>query len=83
MSAPLPPGLTDALLRASGVTAYGIIAPTSIVFSDEVRRLCEENRCGSYARTWACPPAVGTLGDCRARVQRYAHALVFSAAYPL
>ena len=83
MHAPLPPGLTEDLLRASGVTAYGIIAPSSIEFSDEVRRLCEENRCGNYARTWACPPAVGTLDDCRTRILSHAHALVFSTAYPL
>ena len=27
--------------------------------------------------------AVGTFADCRARIQRHAHALVFSTAYPL
>ena len=78
MHAPLPPGLTEDLLRASGVTAYGIIAPSSIEFSDEVRRLCEENRCGNYARTWACPPAVGTVEECRERCLRYDHALMFT-----
>lgn len=32
------------------------------------RRLCEENRCGQYGRTWSCPPGFSvTLGDLRGR----------------
>lgn len=32
------------------------------------RRMCEENRCGQYGRTWACPPGFSvTLDDLRGR----------------
>ena len=39
--------------------------------------------CRNYGATWACPPAVGTLDECRARIRGFEHALVFSSVYAL
>lgn len=36
-----------------------------------------------YGKTWACPPAVGTVEECRARCLSYKTAMVFNAVYPL
>ena len=70
-------------LRALGISSWGVIDTDTIVFSEEVHGLCAANRCGNYAKTWACPPAVGTLDECRARVLAYRKALVFSGVYEL
>lgn len=70
-------------LRALGISSWGVIDTDTIVFSEEVHGLCAANRCGNYAKTWACPPAVGTLDECRARVFAYRKALVFSGVYEL
>ena len=45
--------------------------------------MCEINTCRQYGKTWVCPPAVGTVDECRARVQQYDTMLVFSVKYDL
>ncbi len=62
----------------SGVTQTGALR-----FYREVRETCEGNRCRGYDRSWACPPAVGSLEECRARVLGYEKLQLFSKAYPL
>lgn len=41
-----------------------------------VRDSCAEGRCGAYGRNWTCPPAVGTLEECGARMQSYGSGLL-------
>lgn len=62
---------------------YGFVDTADIRFSQEVRGMCEVNTCRQYGKTWACPPAIGTVEECRARVQRYDRMLVFSVKYDL
>jgi len=75
--------LSEEELRTLGITAYGVVDTGEIVFSEEVRTLCEGNLCRGYGKTWACPPAVGTVAECRERCLGYGQALVFSAVYEL
>ena len=70
-------------LKRLGISQSAVIQPNEIVFDDEVRAICEGNACRQYGRTWACPPGVGSVNQCRKRCLQYKHALVFSAAYPL
>ena len=69
-----------ALLEA-GFLESGIIETSELLYHDEVREQCEKNLCGAYGTTWACPPAVGTLKECRERVERYSRMQLFSKAY--
>ena len=62
------PFLTDLSvdeLRQIGITAYGCTNTAESVFLEEIRHICEGNLCRNYGKTWACPPAVGTLEACR------------------
>ena len=61
--------IREAVLK-TGFTACGAVPRTSLVFHPEIRALCEGNACRSYHTSWACPPAVGTLDECRARVEQ-------------
>lgn len=70
-------------LHGIGITSFGYIQTREIVFSGEVRKLCEGNLCRNYGKTWACPPAVGTFEECRSRCLRYASAFVFASVYNL
>ena len=79
----LPFGLTSEVLGEIGITSFGVIATSEIHFSSEVRGFCEGNMCRNYEKTWACPPAVGTVEECRERILGYEHALVFASAYQL
>ena len=70
-------------LQKIGIHESGVISTAEIVFDQEIRKLCEQNVCRLYGTSWACPPAVGTVEECRARCLRYASAMVFNAVYPL
>ncbi|MDR0812979.1 MAG: DUF2284 domain-containing protein [Oscillospiraceae bacterium] len=70
-------------LDRAGVFQHGIVNPRDVEFSETVRGYCEENLCRQYGKTWACPPAVGTVAECRERAQRYNTMLVFTGKYAL
>lgn len=73
----------DSILQQIGIYQFGLIEAKEIVFSNEVRRLCEQNVCGGYGTTWTCPPAVGTIEECKEKCLKYTKALVFSAKFSL
>lgn len=75
--------LTENNLKEIGIHEYGMISTVEIPFGQEVRKICEGNACRLYGTTWACPPAVGTVEECRARCLSYKTAMVFNAVYPL
>jgi predicted metal-binding protein len=61
-----------------GLHEYEFIKTDDIVFSDEVRKACEKNVCGLYGTSWACPPAVGTMEQCRKQCGAYENAIIFT-----
>ncbi len=40
-------------------------------FLQEVRDMCQMNRCGAYGKNWACPPGCGSLAECEAQVRQF------------
>ncbi|MGI6238407.1 MAG: DUF2284 domain-containing protein [Christensenellales bacterium] len=72
--------LDDAQL---GIWQYGFVRTDAIEFLDEVRGYCEQNRCRRYGVTWACPPAIGTIDECRDRCRQFDEMLVFTGKYDL
>lgn len=56
---------------------YAFIDPKELEFSDRIRYICEHD-CPMYGTSWACPPAVGTVEQCRATCLRYENCLVVS-----
>jgi len=57
--------------------AYDFITTDELVFADRVRWICE-HECPMYNTTWACPPAVGTVEVCRARVLAFSEGLMIA-----
>ena len=57
--------------------AYFFVNPGELEFSERVRWICE-NECGRYGKSWACPPGVGTLEECRARCLSFENCLVIA-----
>ena len=53
---------------------YDWMETSELVFSERVRWICQ-TQCPMYNTTWACPPAVGTVEECKARCLSYPHAL--------
>lgn len=66
------------IISLSGVFQYGVVDTACISFSEAVRKMCEANTCRQYGKTWSCPPAIGTVDECRERCRKYQKMLVFS-----
>ena len=69
--------------EAFGFYEFGIVNTAEIRFRQDIRAMCEVNTCRAYGTTWACPPAVGTVEECRDRVQKYEKMVVLSGKYDL
>ena len=53
------------------------VEPRLLEFTPRVRTVCEQE-CPMYGRTWACPPAVGSVEACRERCVSHENCLVIS-----
>ena len=67
----------------AGFQDSGTVKTSALSFHEEVRDTCEGNRCRGYNGSWACPPAVGSPEECRARVLGFEKLQLFSKAYLL
>lgn len=67
----------------SGMWQTGYINTRDLLFYPEIRKICKENSCRNYGTTWACPPVVGTIEECKKRVMQYEKMLLFSIKYNL
>ena len=56
---------------------YDFADPKELDFSDRVRWICE-HECHMYGKTWACPPAVGSVCDCEKRCKGYSRCLMIA-----
>ena len=56
---------------------YDFIDPKELEFSSRIRWICE-NECPMYGKSWACPPGVGTVGQCRSRCLGYKNCLMIA-----
>ena len=66
-----------------GFTEYGYVPISQLNYSAAVRKICEGNSCRNYGASWACPPAVGTLDECRKRIAQYNTMMLFTKKYTL
>lgn len=71
------------LAAQAGLYETGEVQISGLKYEAEVRAICAGNGCGGYNKTWACPPAVGTLEECRARCEKYSKMLLFTGKYQL
>ena len=65
------------------IQEQAVLPADRIEFSEEVRHLCAVNYCGHYGTTWACPPAVGSVADCREKCLKFEHVYIVSTVHPL
>ena len=59
--------------------SYGLADPKKLEFSQRVRTVCRQE-CPRYGKTWACPPAVGEVEECRSRCLGYGQCLMIATA---
>lgn len=54
---------------------YLFLKPAELPFSERVREVCRME-CPMYGKSWSCPPAVGSVEECRARCMQYGNTLL-------
>lgn len=69
--------LLQAQLAELPLYQYAFIKTEDLVFSERIRWICE-HECAMYNKTWACPPAVGSVEECRARCMAYDEGLLIA-----
>lgn len=60
------------------IVQYEFFSTSDLVFSEKVRHICR-TECQQYGKSWACPPAVGTVEECRQRCLSYPNALLITS----
>ena len=71
------------LSRELGFTAAAPVNMSALTPLEEVRAMCEADRCGRYGRSWACPPGCGTLEHTRARIEMYSEGILVQSTAKL
>jgi len=68
---------------ALNATHAAIVEVSKMIFSKDLRKLCEQNSCGSYNSNWMCPPAVGAINDLRERALGFKQGLIFQTVHSI
>ena len=57
--------------------AYGFVDPKTLDFTQRVRYICQ-SECPMYGKSWACPPAVGSVEECKAKCMNFTDCLMIA-----
>jgi predicted metal-binding protein len=57
--------------------AYGFIDPKKLDFTQRVRYICQ-SECPMYGKSWACPPAVGSVEECEKKCFAFSDCLMIA-----
>lgn len=60
-----------------GAAKATVIRTEDIVMDAAFRGICESNGCGLYGRCWVCPPDIGPIEECMAKVRSYEYGLLY------
>jgi len=67
--------LLEAALSELPLYVYFYADPENLEFSERIRWICQ-NECPRYGKSWACPPGVGSVTQCKAKCLAYNNCLV-------
>ena len=73
----LDKALLESQLAEFPLFAYGFFEPGMLEFTQRVRHICS-SECPMYDKTWACPPAVGSVESCQAKCMGYGQCLLIA-----
>lgn len=67
----------EAQITGFPICDYAFVQIKDIPFKEEVRYICR-TECPRYGASWSCPPAVGTVEECRQRCEAYEGGFLFT-----
>ncbi len=56
---------------------------SKVAFSSEVRKLCEQNMCGNFGKSWTCPPAVESTEELHRQLLQFNQVIIVNKVYAL
>ena len=69
--------LLESQLAEYPLFAYGFVDPKTLDFTQRVRYICQ-TECPMYGKSWACPPAVGSVEECKAKCMNFTDCLMIA-----
>lgn len=69
--------LLERRLAELPLAQYEFFQTSELIFSERIRIVCEME-CPRYGKSWACPPGVGTVEECRKKCLSYPNGLLIS-----
>ena len=71
--------------QALGGRAFecAVISTCAINFSPELLKACEANICGSYNKSWTCPPVIQPVEKQKEKIMAFSSAFVFTTKFDL
>ena len=69
--------LLEAKLAELPLYIYDFLDPKELDFTSRIRWICE-NECPMYGKSWACPPGVGSINQCKGKCLSYENCLMIS-----
>lgn len=67
----------EAQLAELPLAQYEFFGTEELEFTERIRLVCQ-TECPRFGKSWACPPAVGTVDECKARCLSYPSGLLIS-----
>ncbi len=67
----------EAALAQLPLYAYHFIHPSDLEFTERIRHICRQE-CPMYGKSWACPPGVGEVAQCKATCMGYENCLLIA-----
>lgn len=59
-----------------GFSHIGELDCSTIELMQDVRSMCASGKCAKYDTNWACPPACGTIEECKEKVNNFKRGLI-------
>lgn len=69
--------LLESQLAEFPLFAYGFLDPKKLDFTQRVRYICQSG-CPMYGKSWACPPAVGSVENCQEKCLAFSQCLMIA-----
>ena len=69
--------LLEQQMQELPIVQYEYFETKELIFTEKVRYICQ-TECSQYGKSWACPPGVGTVEECREKCLSYPHALLIT-----
>ena len=68
-------GAIEEKLAQLPLFSYHFFDPRELEFTDRIRWICQ-HECPMYGKSWACPPAVGQVAQCKLKCLQYPKCLM-------